>query len=924
MTLLPPLSRSIRSSPVHVGPPRFGFRPVSTRLLRSLSEPLALRSKVVSLTAPVGYGKTVLMSQWHAHWTGLGEPCFWLGLNERHASLDRLLDALDSLLATQASEPVCFEPTQALIRGDEPIERRIDALIESLVHLPAPSTLFIDNLNSCTDASLGRLLDALIFRTPAALRVVWSSTLVPPFNVGRARLEGLLRQVGMADLSLDADETRELLGAEIDSAIGEIGVVAVQRRTEGWPAGVRMAQIMLAGAERPTLALADFSGSDEDVAALLQRQVLGGFSPELQDFLLCLAPLHAFSSALCSQVSGLEEAQARAHLDVLVQRNVFMIPLDRNGQRYRLHGLFREYLQSEASRHLGIERRRASLQRAAAWCEHEQAWHDAIDYALAANDLSRASRLLDLASASYAREQGDIHQYVIWTERLAAEGGRLGWETQFWYVWALVFQRRCAYALEQHGCLARRIRHHSGDDPPPDDFPLRIQHLRMCIDLFTDRMMAASQGAELFLGHCAQTSPLSYSAGSVGCILSISLGSGFEFAPARHALRTAQSILADIGGDNTQGWVSLIDGALSAYQGDHAHAYRELTAGLARARSRVGEDAVVCDTLALMAAHCAVEMGLKDEARQLLFRGLRSVQQQVLVDTAACGFEAAVKLWNGGIDELVSIPRLREASRGHPPRLAMMLSCFLIQRLLCLGRLADALAEARHAGWQPGLWPLTEVAKGDLAIPRFRDLLAATHLEITLATGHFEQAQVQIAQEWSLAHQEGRAARLVDLSLARLAMAMLLNQPDKATNALSQAVGWAARRRIIRPFLDRSVVIAQLVNDTRYGAWPFVLPEEQAFFADVCRQLPTHVRPQVEWTAQGRFDGGSSVAPTRREAELLSLMDRGLTNQQIASASDLSVTTVKWHQKNLYRKLEVGSRAAAIARARAMGLLTQR
>lgn len=897
------------------------FRPVRTRLLVSLSQPEDPRPKVVSLIAPVGYGKTVLMSQWHAQGQGMGEHGYWIGLNERHASLERVLDALQ---AVQVSGPGPFEPTQALIRGDEPIERRIDALIESLAHLPTPSTLFIDNLNSCTDEALGRLLDALIFRTPAALRVVWSSTFAPPFNSGRAKLEGLLRQVGVADLSLDADETRELLGTALDSAIGASGLAAVQRRTEGWPAAVRMAQIMLASAERPAVALADFSGSDEDVAALLKRQVLGCFSPALQDFLLCLAPLRTFSAGLCGQVAGLTEAQAQAHLDLLVQRNVFMVPLDRNGQRYRLHGLFREYLLSEGRRHLSAERRQAIFQRAAEWCEREQAWHDAIEYALAASDLSRASRLLDLAAASYAREQGDIHQYIVWVERLLAEGARLGWETHFWYVWALVFQRRCAYALQQHGRLAQRIQQPDSEDPPPDDFALRIDHLRMCIDLFTDRLTEASQGAERFLCDCAKTSLLSYSAGSVGCILSISLGSGFAFGRARHALRVAQGILADIGGDNTQGWVSLIDGALSAYEGDHAHAFRELTAGLARARSRVGEDAVVCDTLALVAAHCAVEMGLKDEARHLLFSGLRSVQHHVLVDTAACGFEAAVKLWNGGTDELVSISRLREAARGHPPRLAMMLTCYLIQRLLCLGRLEDALAEARHAGWQHGLQPLPELACGDLAIPRFRDLLAATQIEIWLATGQYKQAEALIDHEWSLAQRDSRVARLVVLSLARLTIAMLLNQPAKATKALSQAVGWAARRRIIRPFLDRSAAIAQLVNETRRGAWPFVLPEAQAFFSEVCGQLPTHVRQHAEWTGLGQIDNGSGVAPTQREAELLSLMDMGLSNQQIASASDLSITTVKWHQKNLYRKLEVGSRAAAIARARAMGLLAQR
>lgn len=905
-----PTARAARD---HPGPPAFAFRPVPTRLLRAFTDAPADVPKVVSLVAPVGYGKTVLMVQWHARLRESGAHCFWIGLDERHPDIERVLGSLAVGAPGEPGARAGLAPEVALIRGDDPVERRIEALLQAIARFPAPTTFFIDNLNGCPDEALGALLDALVFRTPSSVRFVWSSTVAPAFDAGRAKLEGLLRQVGPAELGLDVAETRELLGAELAPGIDDAGIAAIVRRTEGWPAAVRLAQIVLADAQRPEVALAGFSGSDEDVAALLNRQVLGGFSPALRDFLLAIAPLRTFDAGLCAHATG--DAQAQAHLDLLVRRNVFIVPLDRNRRRYRLHGLFREYLLGEACRRLAPGRAREVLRRAAQWCGKALEWHDAIDYALAADDLAHVAGLLERCAAVYAREQVDLARYVAWVERVQGEGVRLGWETQFWHVWALVFQRRCESGLRQHEALARRVREHARDDPPPEGFALRLDHLRLCIDLFTDRLADALEGSRRFLAVLSE--PLSYGAGSVGCIQSVCLANEFRFAEARASLRRAESVLQDIGGDNTLAWVTLIDGSLAVYEGDYAHAHRELEAGLARGRARLGDDSMVCDTLAMVAAKCAVEMGLKAEARAHLLASLRTVQRHVMVDTASCGVEAAVKLWNGGADELVSIPQLRAAAHAHSPRLAFMLSCHLVQRLLRLGRLDDAFSEARQAGWRAGTHPSLQ---GEGApIPRLRDLAAATQLDLLVALRQFRQADALVAREQEIAQADGRMARLVELALAQMAISTNAGQPARAARALTQAVGWAARRRIIRPFQDHAATIAALVNETRRGAWPFVLAEEQEFFAAICGDLPTGTARQAAWSAL--HGTGAAVTPTPRETELLALMDMGLSNQEIAQHSELSVTTIKWHQRNLYRKLEVSTRSAAIARARSLGLL---
>ena len=136
-----------------------------------------------------------------------------------------------------------------------------------------------------------------------------------------------------------------------------------------------------------------------------------------------------------------------------------------------------------------------------------------------------------------------------------------------------------------------------------------------------------------------------------------------------------------------------------------------------------------------------------------------------------------------------------------------------------------------------------------------------------------------------------------------------------------QAVSRAARQRILRPFFDRADTLSSMVSDTKPSLWQFSQREEQEFFAEICRSLPISNRLLHDWSELWVSDPSSLGALTKREAELLSLLHMGLSNQQIADYSNVSITTTKWHLQNLYRKLNVSNRSAALARARALQLL---
>lgn len=66
---------------------------------------------------------------------------------------------------------------------------------------------------------------------------------------------------------------------------------------------------------------------------------------------------------------------------------------------------------------------------------------------------------------------------------------------------------------------------------------------------------------------------------------------------------------------------------------------------------------------------------------------------------------------------------------------------------------------------------------------------------------------------------------------------------------------------------------------------------------------------------------GPDTALSDREREILGLVAQGFSNREMAELLSLSRLTIECHTKNIYRKLAVGSRTAAVFEARAMGLL---
>ncbi|MCK9285252.1 MAG: LuxR C-terminal-related transcriptional regulator [Rhodocyclaceae bacterium] len=905
-------------------PPLFSFPIVRTAVFEELTQAGARPpEKLTVVTAPTGYGKTVLLTALHDHYRENGGDVLWLALDDRDIGAGRVLAHLEKLFGLHEER---IAPIQAMHQGDEPLDERMGRLLERIAAVEQPTTLFIDNLDYCTDPVLARLIDGLIFRTPRPVFLVLSSARIQTFSAARAKLEGLLRNVGLADLSLDGAATLELLGPALHTRLSNASVEAIVRQTEGWPSAVRLMKIILSTAASPDDAVASFTGADEDLAALLNRQILGGLETGFRQFLLQISQLRSFNADLAREATG--DPLAAGYIERLWQNSIFLIPLDRNRSNYRLHTLFREFLNREAQNELAPEKRLQVLNRAALWCEKAGCRDEAIDYALAARALPQAISMLERIAPVVVRDHGDLRRYIDWVEKLHAQGERGGWETDYWYVWALVFHRRYEKARGQVARLVERWQDETAGNP--EDAGLRalgrrIDIIRITIGVHTDRLEEAQLNAQRWLceanganGASGADDPFDVTIAS--CAASFHAVASCKLVEARSMIRLAQSSVEQSQNHHAMGWVAVAVALAAMREGEYRTAYRELVAALEKARAALGDRAGICSPLALLAAKCAVEMGMAEEAAELLAFGLRRIKSYGIIDAAALGFDAALKLWNGQDGAAISVGALKEIAKAYPPRLSLMLSCFLIRRLIRLGRVEEAKLEAEHIGLRQGdAEPGVEMA----ASGGLRDLVAATQTDLQIALGRLKQAGDRVADEIQRARSDGRAARLVELALDEAAIGLCSRNATPATRHLGRAISLAARRQYLRPFLDRPELVAALVNQTRLKDWRFTLDEEQRFFARICQDLPTGNAVLADQMQEIGSARSLSETPTEKELGLLSLIEAGLSNKQIADHLSMTVPTIKWHLYNLYIKLGVNSRAAALARARSLNLLSR-
>ncbi|HXZ72855.1 MAG TPA: LuxR C-terminal-related transcriptional regulator, partial [Streptosporangiaceae bacterium] len=284
--------------------------------------------------------------------------------------------------------------------------------------MTVPVVLVLDDVHLLHSPHCRSALSVLADHVPGGSRLVLAGRAEPPLRIARLRAEGRITEIGPADLALTEAEAAALL-REAGVTLVQAEVAALHRRTEGWPVGLYLAALYLREGGYLGSVAVPFRGDDRLVSEYVESEFLSRISRRQRVFLTRTAVLERMSGPLCGAV--LEQPGSDTALAELARSNLLLVPLDRRGQWYRYHHLFRDMLLAQLERHepglLPALRRRA-----AGWCLRNGLPEEALEYYIAADDVGEAARLTEQLGLP-AYRQGRAITVRRWFRWLEDQGG---------------------------------------------------------------------------------------------------------------------------------------------------------------------------------------------------------------------------------------------------------------------------------------------------------------------------------------------------------------------------------------------------------------------------------------------------------------------------------------------------------------------
>lgn len=889
-----------------------GFDPVATVAIRRYAN-FDLLPKVLILVAPSGYGKSVFLSCLARSLSAERSAYQQFFLDHGTNRFDQVLEQLEKAFQCDSRRPAMMFFGGPVIESDF----RIDAILQASDLLQDSLTLLFDNLVYQRDADLCDLLERLVLRAGNRLKIVVAAAEAPARFFQRARLEGLVREVGPAELSLSQNEICCLFAK---SAVGQVDLAdaqleAIYRKTEGWPAAVRLMQVAISAQATPSSMLTGIDCVDASLSGRLLDHVLTAIEPDVAEFLLEIADLRLFCAELCEYAT--ENADSAKLIRRVLSLNLMIFPSEQAHGWYRFHALFQEFLGHEAKSRVGLQRRLNVLARAAQWCLKHGYWQNALDYAIAARDSSIAMAVLEDKAQELVRDQGQLPLYMESYERVLKIAGECTSDlARYWYIWALMFGRRYEQAhqvLGEMGTVA------TTGEAWHDRMPHRCEALRIVILFSLDRVEDARTKGRKWLEVDDGLDPFETS--SVACAVATAAIADLDFSAARRAISLARTSMTRANSEYGLAWVSCLEALIDVEEGDLVYAGQILDQAMKRARENLGATVSIVSTMELIAAKIALEKGETETARDQVQSGLSQARNHGFIETTKIGMEVAVRLWDGSSHSVFSPHHLEAVETLFPPRLHLALSCEILVRLVRLGQMDAAIEWARRNDLDAILAEDVVCERGHRLASLQRSLNFA-RLALLIAKRDLTSAASLVESELRSVLKTSCATWKVQLFLASAHVFMMTAQFTQASRAILRAIGIAAPRSLKQPFMEYSDVVGAVIFAEPKKTWALVTESEIAFFLDLKNSLISVF--QAPAALVGDDTPGVAVdVPTSREIEILSLLDVGLSNQEIADRLDLTVATVKWHLHNLYSKLKVRSRSAALTKAKRAGLLAR-
>ncbi len=912
-------------------------------LIEKLNQGLQQGCKLTLISAPAGFGKTTLVSEWvnqnqkaedreQKNGQGtihpsafhlLSSQVAWFSIDKNDNDPARFLTYFIAALNQAAGiETAVGERALKLLKSPQPplTEAILTSLINEIAAIPESPIFILDDYHLIESSPIDEALTFFLDHLPPQSHLVIITRVDPALPLARLRARGQLLELRAADLRFTSAEAAQFLNREMELNLTAEDIAALETRTEGWIAGLQLAAHALQGSNSrqggkdKSEFIQSFTGSHRFVVDYLIEEVLEQQSDPVQTFLLETAVLSKLTASLCNTL--LDQDNGQEILEKLDQANLFIIPLDEERRWYRYHHLFADLLRQRLRQYkpdqIPILHRRASE-----WHEQTGFIDEAIEHALHGEYFERAATLIEDHFDNY--ERGDQTTLRRWLAEMPEE---------------LLFSRPRlsvlhAWNLFSFGQL--------------DETDQSLQAAEKMLDKNTDQVLDSLQDK----GQLSETHRMEL----VGRVAAIRSFLAAYSGNIPEIIRYAHQALEHLPEQELawRGGVLITLGDAYANQGQMAAARKARSDALVTGTASGDPHLIILVNSRL--AEILRQQGELQQVTDICERQWEIANESGISDSAVVGW--LLGIWGETLAELNKLDRaidqakkgVKLAERGGDILHLVASNMCLIRVLFSSGDITGAedviramektarefdipLWTSRQlSAWQARIW----LAQDKLEIAsqwigeRELDLEAdSTYLyemeyivlaRILMAQGHFDEAVRLLQRLIESAEAGGRHSSVIELRILQALAAQSGGDTALAMSILEQALTLTEVGGFIRIFVDEGPPMARLLYEAL----------SQGIHPDYVRRLLAAF-PSSEPEQAGVVPNQGSefewVEPlSERELEVLQLLAEGLKNREISAKLYLSLNTIKVHNRNIFSKLGVNNRTKAIAQARALGLL---
>jgi len=887
-------------------PPHRGDVIQRKALLRRLDDGWKLGCRLFIVSAPAGFGKTSLVSEWISELLNEDSgnrkklQICWLSLDPEENQAIRFWEYIVIALQTINAEIGCVALSILHQSGNIlPLEPALISIINDLVHIQQPILIVLDDYHSIEDEKIHASVAYFIEHLPPNVKVVITTRVDPPMSLARWRVRSQLFELRAADLRFSLEEISQYLNQLKGLGLAEDELQKLEDRTEGWAAGLHLLALSLQGSHDVQSSISAFTGSNRYVLDYLVEEVLNNQTEDVRQFLIHTSILNRMTYRLCDVVTGRQDSKEM--LERFEQQNLFLLPLDTERIWYRYHHLFAEFLRNRLYSLKGISEKEVceSFRRASIWCQNEGLLIEAIEYLIKAKDFDEAASLMEQMNyANYV--PGEANAVLQLLSELPQEIILVHPHICLSYAWVLFASGKREDA-ERY--LQRAERAARGED---DLVHAEAAAMRAIIAMLRNDIQTAERYARRALELLPEDALF------LRALVGFNLGMANEMNGELEKANQAYHDSYEIGRKtNNQFWM-LVSGCqmgdLQATQGDLRLA-EEL---YGKVISDIGESVKqmpIVGMLNISYGWLMYEWNNLDRAAHFFIQCIEFGKQWETIDILLTGLIALahVNSIRGDWDCVDSLMSQAE--------IVMQGSLLSEPTVIVIRASAAKLYLKKKDVMNLEKWVAEFKTHPEIPLP-WRDVETAVYVRILILQGKFENALFELERSLRSSKDSKRIGNWIEFMLLKALVYYEMNNVNKACEYLAEALSQAERGGYVRLFLDGGEPVFNLLKRLQRQEYP-----GDSYRGKLLGAFRNEIGFQQWIQNDVAFNSEMIVPLSEREIQVLTLILEGLSNQEIAERLVVAVSTVKTHINNIFDKMGVQNRTQAVIRAKELRLI---